>query len=235
MGKVVLGTLEKMDLRTTLENIKVADSVGLGDVTYVLPATDQNVEQLRGGDHQLYIPSTLLKEDHQLLTGEKVYFDLENYPFYQAAKQLVQQKDKPKGVFRFRRMVKPGESESLFAGDLYVITSLLGEPEDVQVKRTNQSITPAHTILMINFGGGTMAHVEYTVSDQEKVELEWSGNKQIIEFNSNELKPVQPGSKTRLPLMYTVDAILENAHTVDQALVERLNNFRKLLSRGEKK
>lgn len=233
MGKVVLGQLEKIDLRATVENVEAVNSVGQENVTYLIPATDENWEQLREGDHQLYIPSTLLMEDQQPSTGMKVYFDLENYPFYQAAKQLIKQTDKPKGVFRFRRMVKQGESGSLLAEDLYVIASLLGHPEDVQVKRTDQSIKPAHTILMINFGGGTMAHVEYTVSDHDKVELEWSGNNQIIEFNSDELKPVQPGNKTRLPLMYTVDAILENAHPVDQVLMDRLNNFRKLLSRGE--
>ena len=106
-----------------------------------------------------------------------MYFDLENYPFYQKVKEMIGKEDKPKGVLRFRRMVKKDENQSLLAGDLYVLSSLLGEPQDVQVKQTDQSVTPAHTIIMMNFGGGTMAHIEYTVTNQERIELEWSGIK----------------------------------------------------------
>ena len=109
---------------------------------------------------------------------------------------------------------------------------LLGDPKDVQIKQTDQSLTFAHTIIMMNFGGGTMAHIEYTVTDQEQIELEWSGIKNIIEFDSEEVGVIQSGTKGISTLVYTVDAILATAHQLDQTLVDRLNHFNKLIKGG---
>ena len=62
----------------------------------------------------------------------------------------------------------------------------------------------------MNFGGGTMAHIEYTVT---KIGSELSLNgvalKTIIEFDSDEMKPIQAREvKRHLPLAYSVDSIL---------------------------
>ncbi|WP_421102832.1 hypothetical protein ACOKXV_08730, partial [Sporosarcina psychrophila] len=181
--------------------------------------------------NEVYIPFTELTADHQML-GWHVYFDLANYSFYQKVKELIGKGDKPKGVFRFRRMVNQYENNSLFTGDLYVLSSLLGEPQRIQVKQTDQTVIPVHTIILMDFGGGTMAHIEYTVTNQERIELEWSGIKTILEFDSDQMRSIQQGSKASLPLAYSVDAILATAQKVDQVLVNRLNYFSNLFNGG---
>lgn len=239
MAKIVLGKLEQLDFRTTLEKVHVIESVGGLTVTkgesYVLEHTDHHAEAVRNAEHSVYLPVSALT------TGDKnqdvkVYFDLENYPFYQKAQEMIRQEAKPKGVFRFRRTLKQAVNESIIAEDLYVLSSLLGEPEDVQVSQSNQSVLPIHIILMINFGGGTMAHMEYTFTqtDQERIEFEWSGVKNIIEFDSEALKPIQPDHHRNLALIYPVDSILNTAHQVDQELIDRLDHFKKLINGGAK-
>ena len=182
--KIVFASLEKLDFRNTFENVSVIESVEQlknttnEDTTYVLAVSEEQLKVVGDSGNEVYIPSTELTADHQSL-GWHVYFDLENYPFYQKVKEMIGKEDKPKGVFRFRRMVKQYENKSLLTGDLYVLSSLLGEPQRIQVKQTDQSVIPAHTIILMDFGGGTMAHIEYTVTKQERIELEWSGIKTI--------------------------------------------------------
>lgn len=236
MAKIVLGRLEQLDLRTTLEKICVVDNVDkiptdIQENTYVMESTEENLQAIVGTKHQAYIPVTALKMN-DLVFDTNVYFDLESYSFYQAAKEIIQKEDKPKGVFRFRRMVQSDNKNELIASDLYVLSSLLGDPEHVQVKQTDHSIIPSHVIIMINFGGGTMAHIEYTFTDQERIEFEWSGVKNIIDFDSETLKPIQPDHPKNLALVYPVDSILAKSHRVDQALIDRLNHFKKLINGG---
>lgn len=239
MAKIVLGKLEQLDFRTTLEKVHVIASVdaitAIEGESYVLKYTDDHVQSVKNMDHQTYLPAAALTtDDHN--QGIKVYFDLENYPFYQKAQEIIQREDKPKGVLRFRRTLKQAVNKSIIAEDLYVLSSLLGELEDIQVNRSNRTVLPTHMIVMINFGGGTMAHLEYTFTqtDQERIEFEWSGVKNIIEFDSEALKPIQPDHHRNLALIYPVDSILNTAHQVDQALMDQLDYFKKLINGGAK-
>ncbi|MEK4403740.1 hypothetical protein MKZ26_04725 [Sporosarcina sp. FSL K6-6792] len=235
--KIIFANLEKLDFRNTFKNVSVIDSVDQlknaanEDVTYVSAISEEHLKVVWNSKYEVYIPFTELTADHQML-GWHVYFDLENYPFYQKVKGMIDKEEKTKGVFRFRRMVKQYENNSLLTGDLYVLSSLLGEPQRIQVKQTAQTVIPVHTIILMDFGGGTMAHIEYTVTNQERIELEWSGIKTILEFDSDQMRPILQGSKASLPLAYSVDAILATAQKVDQVLVNRLNYFSKLFNGG---
>ena len=203
--KIVFASLEKLDLNNTFENVSLLESgeqlknTTNGDTTYVLAVSGEHMKAEGISGNEVYIPFTELDDDQQRL-GSHVYFDLECYPFYQKVKELIGKEDKPKGVLRFRRMVNQYDKKSLLTSDLYVLSSLLGKPLDFQVKQTNQSVIPAHTIILMDFGGGTMAHIEYTVAGQERIELEWSGIKTIIEFDSDQMGSIQQGTKTSLPL-----------------------------------
>lgn len=236
MTKVVLANTERLDLVSSLAQVNVLDSPSdlsaTDETVSVLSDVSDHLSVLNDDKNEVYIPSTLLTENHIAQENVHVYFDLENFPFYQRAKDIIEQEDKPKGVFRYRRMVTKDEKSSTLIGDLYVLSSLLGDAEDIKIKQTDQSTIPAHTIITVNFGGGTMAHIEYTVSDRERIELEWSGVKNIIEFDSDEMSPIEPIDRTKLPLLYTVDSILETAHQVDQELLEQLNNFTELVNGG---
>jgi len=235
--KIVFANLEKLDLRNAFINVSLIESVEqLKDTTnmdaiYVLAVSGEQFKVEGNSGNEVYIPFTELTDDYKNL-GWHVYFDLESYPFYRKVKELIGNEDKPKGVLRFRRMVNQDDNRTLLTGDLFVLSSLLGEPQDIQVKQTAQTVIPAHTIILMDFGGGTMAHIEYTVTDRERIELEWSGIKTIIEFDSEQMTPIKHGSKTSLPLAYSVDAILTSAQKIDQELVKRLNYFSNLITGG---
>lgn len=237
MAVVIVAELEKLDFRLAVKPVSVLESVDQltaidnDDTIYVLAATDENLNALKNELHHVFLPSVMVPGEDQN-AKVSIYFDLENYPFYQQAKEIISQEEIFKGVFRFRRTVTKAEDQSLFVGDLYVLAGLLGEPEVVHVKTTVQSVSPVYIIMMMNFGGGKMAHIEYTIHHQERIELEWSGIKNIIEFDSNDVKPAQPGSKTTLPLAFTVDSILATGHQVNQNILERLTHFEKLISGG---
>lgn len=238
MAVVILAELEKLDFRLDVKTVKVLDSVEQlkeaddGETTFVLATTDDNLQALKNESHQVFIPSTMVMGEEQNMN---IYFELENYSFFQEAKEFIQREENAKGVFRFRRTVTTAENKSLFVGDLYVLAGLLGESKDAYVKLTDQSITPSYIILMMHFGGGKMAHIEYLVQPQERIELEWSGINNIIEFDSDEIRTAQPGSETSLPIAYSVDSILATGHQVNQSILERLAHFEKLISGGTDK
>src|SRR5690625_4610131 len=238
MTKVVLANPHRLDFVSTLVKTNMLESVEQittdEEVVSVLPDESENLTVENNHETKVYIPSTLLTNDVINKSNVHVYFDLENYPFFQKAKEVIEEGPKSKGVFRFRRMVKQGEDPNILAGDLYVLFSLLGSVEDIKIKQTDQTITPAHTIIMINFSDGAMAHIEYTINDRERIELEWSGVKNIIEFDSDEMSPIQPIDQTKLPLLYTIDSILETAHKPDQSLIDQLQTFEEIVSGGVK-
>lgn len=236
MTKIVLADINRVDLDLSLTQLKVLDSVNelsvTKETTFILPITKENLKIIDNHEYEIYIPATYLTGKHEHTDHVSVYFDLENYAFFQAIKEIIQKEAKPKGVLRFRRMVKQREKISSLAGDLYVLSHLLGGALNIQVKQTSQSVIPAHTIVLANFGGGTMAHIEYTVSNQEQIEMEWSGVNDIIEFDSNEMHFIQSGDRTDLPFPYTIDSILETAHAVDKELIDELKKFELYLNGG---
>lgn|SRR5699024_4964418 len=235
MTKIVLGKKEKIDLRTTLKEVDFVDSVQDvkdGCELAFVEGTDKNLSTVDPQAQEVYIPAHLLTTDQAVANNTYVYFDLENYPFYQSAKAIIEKEDKPKGVFRYRRKVKEGTGEKLFASDIYMLASLLGEPQGLKVKKTDPSVIPAHIIVMVNFGGGTMAHIEYTISDEDRIELEWSGTKNIIEFDSDQMTPISPKGHTTLPLAYSVDSIVSLAHKLDQSLLDELDKYNQLIDGG---
>lgn len=239
--KIVLGRIEKIDFRTSSKNVKVLESlnqlpeVSDKDTIFVATDIDEDLDIIKKRENKIYIPSSKLTTENQDIEGLHVYFDLENYPFYQKAQELLSKGDNSKGVFRYRRMVNKDEGNSLLAEDFYILSSLLGDPEDIKIKQTDSKIIPSHTIITINFGGDKMAHIEYTVTNQERIELEWNGIKNIIAFDSDEMRPILPENNNKLPLAYSVDSIVGFAHKVDESLINRLDYFKKKIEGGTPK
>ena len=234
-----MSDIEKIDNPFTVENVTILKSLdeiednGKEDTNYVV-ATDEYAKALARKKENIYLPYSLLMEKHR---NEQVfvYFELEALSFFQSFTQIVKNETNPRGVFRFRRTINRENNQPLIAGELYVFSTLFGVPKDIHIKKTDSSKAPRHIIIMINFGDGTIAHIEYTVGDQEKIELEWSGIKNIIEFDSDQMKPVIPNDKTLLPLTYSVDAILSSAKVIDDKMIIQLDDFQKLLDGGAQK
>lgn len=226
MRTIVVADLEKVDFQTTLPKVTPVDSIDqLTNENEIYLIESLNVSILNENSN-VYIPSTLLKKADD---NVYVYFDLEQYPFYQKVKEMI---GNPKGVLRFRRIISKAESSRIAASDLYVFMLLLGEPKHVQVKRTNHEVKPYHLIVMVDFGEGTMAHLEYTFYDKERIELEWSGIGNIIEFNSEEMTPVNQQKHVSLPLLYNVDSVLKYGKKANQDLVDRLEKFNEIIFGG---
>ncbi|MFC4025080.1 hypothetical protein ACFOUV_14895 [Oceanobacillus longus] len=234
MRTILFTKLNKIDSDTTTKKINFvesADQLTKENEIFIVDDNEANIEAFMDETDQVYIPFKLL--DRATAKGNvHVYFELEQYPFFQKIKDAI---TVPKGVLHFKRTISTAESTQLIASDLIVFSAILGEPVDVKVKQTNPTVAPHHQIVTVNFGEGTMAHLEYTIGKaDEKIELEWSGIKQIIEFDSEEMKPLVPGGYTSLPLTFSVDSILTTAVKADEKLLERLQKFTQLITGGAK-
>ncbi|QGH33474.1 hypothetical protein GI584_05310 [Gracilibacillus salitolerans] len=226
MGNIVFARLDKIDYQATVRTIvDSVEQLAEPNETALFPLSKTKLDAVLNENNNIFIPATLLLEN--AAKEVNVYFDLENYHFFQKIKEVIEKENKPKGVFRLRRIMGNDDNKKLIATDLYVLSLSLGEPLDVQVKQTNQTVSPYHVIVTVDFGGGAMAHMEYTFSDQdERIELEWSGIKTILEFDSETMNSLESS------LTYSVDAIIDNAHKVDQSLIKRLTNYEQLVDGG---
>ncbi|WP_026907220.1 hypothetical protein [Paucisalibacillus globulus] len=204
MGNIVYANVGKV-----VGNVEVVDSFErVRDRTVLFDL--EKIDFVGGqGDHRIYIPATMIGS----VQGENVfvYHELGLYPFFQKAKKIILESGVPKGVFRLRRIIESKKNRSVIASDLVVLSTVFGEPERIVIKHSPMEMQPAHVIVMISFNGGTMAHVDYTFTGKEYIELEWSGIGQIIEFNSAEMNPMNLVVNLPLTLQYHVESILETS------------------------
>lgn len=237
IANIILGDLNKIDSHLPIKKVTISNSPDeiqedlYEDVSYVIAATANNVKGVINKNGNVYLPYSLYNENY-LNSRTYIYFELEVLPFFRSFTEIIKKEVNPRGVFRYRRTIQGESILSMIVGDLYVITSLLGEPKDIHLKQSRLSLMPRHIIIMIDFGLGTMAHIEYTTGNQEKIELEWSGIKHIIEFDSDQMKPVHPNDRTLLPLTYSVDALVSSAKVIDEKIITRLDYFQKLMDEG---
>jgi hypothetical protein len=204
-----VGNIIYVSVGKVVGNVEVVDSFEqVEDRTVLLDL--EKIHLVGGrGDHRVYIPATRIDS----VQGEDVfvYHELELYPFFQKAKEILLETGVPKGVFRLRRIIESKKNSSVIASDLVVLSTVFGEPERIVIKHSPKEMQPAHVIVMISFDGGTMAHVDYTFTGKEYIELEWSGIGQIIEFNSEEMNPMNLVVNVPLTLHYHVESILETS------------------------
>lgn len=181
----------------------------------------RELNHIVSGYEKVYIPTAAIPA---VLATEtvNVYLELETYPFFRRFKELMESQSEPKGVFRYRRMCKQDTAESLLIEDLFVITSLFGDPDRVHVKRTVRNIFPFHVIVTLKFPNGTMAHVEYTLTDKEQIELEWNGIQQIVEFCSDEMNASISDDRLSSSLDVSAIAVIATAHKQNESFMNRL-------------
>lgn len=225
MVNVIYENVERIDRFTTTVDVDVVNSIEQASGETVL--IDAGLTTIQDfGYHTVYVPAFYL---NRVKGGKvKVYHELAQYPFFQEAKSIMSSNESPKGVFRLRRLLETEKNDSIIASDLCVLTSLFGEPEVIDVKHSRYGLEPQHVIVTANFVRGTMAHIDYTFSSKESIELEWSGIKQIIEFNSDEMNPMKPSHFTTLPLRYNVDSILDSAEDLD-LVAPKLTRFQRVI------
>lgn len=236
MAIVLVENPAKLDNRKTVLNTETITSLDElkekqdGNFVHLLEASEDNLLNVTNRAEKVFLPSAFVNSIDPEVDAY-VYFDLESYPFFQKFKKLVGQQPQSKGVLRFRRVMVE-EKSSVMASDLYVLSSVFGNPESVHIKQSKRQPGVIHRIMLVNFGKGIMSHIEYTVANEERIELELSGIKSIVEFNSDDMKPIQPESKTSLPLSYTVNDMMASARKVDEQLINRLQDFLVLIEGG---
>lgn len=233
MTIVLVESPDKLDKRKTVmstERITSFDEIKENtdeNFAFVMEATKDNVQSVTKHTDRVFLPSTSLLTFNPAVDCY-VYFDLESYPFFQKFKKLMEKLQQSKGVLRFRRTMLE-ENQELVLSDLYVLSSIFGGLESVHIKQSKRQSGSFHMIMMANFGKGIMSHIEYTVANEERIELELSGIKSIVEFNSDQMNPIHAESKTHLPLSYSVDDILDSARKVDDNMVKSLHAIRELI------
>lgn len=201
MGKVVIVNLEKVKLDR--EVVRSLD--GVGDHLVLMDWHDVSWDEL--GEHDVFIPASL--QDSDISDQAFIYHELALYPFFQEIKAKIIEDGSLTGVFRYRRVVNELVNNALISSDLCVLESIFGQPKSLVVKRSKEEVVPYHVILMIQYEK-VMAHIEYTFSGDESLQIEWSGALKIIEFHSDELKPLKLGGN-KLPLSYRIDSILTHS------------------------
>lgn len=155
MTTIILGNKDQINFHSALYDVAYLDFMGdakESDKLIFASATDYNLSAIDLETQEVYIPAHKLNENMDTSNNTYVYFDLENYPFFQAAQAIIKREEKPKGVLRYRRTVEESVGEAFFVSDFCVLTSLLGEPEDIKVRRTNASVMPVHMIALVDFG-----------------------------------------------------------------------------------
>lgn len=223
---VILGSFNdvKLGQASRLHSVEKLVEINGEQGSFVMDATEKNLRALEKSGYDIFISTDLLSYVNED-SNTNVYFELECYPFYQKIKEIIESGSKANGVFRFRRMVREDNLDSM-AGDLYVLSLLFGEPKERQIKRSKGDSGTSHMILMIRFESGAMAHVEFTIANVDRVEMEWSGMKRIVEFDSEEL------NGQLLPLQYNADDLLRSAKKVDAVLIAKVKFYRDILAGG---
>ncbi|WP_062051624.1 hypothetical protein [Bacillus sp. JCM 19034] len=223
MAVIIVGDIQPSKSLKVL----VSDAVSDG-CNWMTNRSVQKCVQLAKQGHKMYLPAETAMSSDELI-GCHVYFELECLPFYSKAKEMIQQGDRPSGVFRYRRKLKTnGHFESMIS-DLYVLSRLFGNPLDTHVKQSKAGVNPAHTIVTLDFGNGRIAHLEYTESEQKQIELEWSGIGKIIEFNSEEMVSLSTETNT---LTIPIQNIFKHAQLVNQQLLDQLQGIEHMLTGG---
>src|SRR5699024_11631751 len=80
MTQIVLGRKDKIDFRTTLEEVAFLNTVNemkAGQNRVFLEATEENIAAIDPQTHDLYVPSHQLTESQDASQNIHVYFDLE--------------------------------------------------------------------------------------------------------------------------------------------------------------
>ncbi|MUK87385.1 hypothetical protein GMD78_03085 [Ornithinibacillus sp. L9] len=225
MRKLIIGDLDKFTLEVNQMKEK--------EDTYLIRSLNDVDHLVLSHDDQVFFPMSKLPQVKSV-DDPYVYFDLESYPFFQKAKEIITSDPHPQGVFRLRRKTRSTTTnDPIIVDDLFVVSSMFGSPKMVYVKRTAKDQSPLHIIVTVTFNCGTMAHLDYTFMDEEVIELEWSGNKKIIEFTSMEADPF--ATKKDHTLIYSIDSVLDHSHPVNDSLLKRLDDIRNLVTRGDQR
>ncbi|WP_060678222.1 hypothetical protein [Virgibacillus halodenitrificans] len=193
--------------------------------------SDAQFHEVLAEGYDVYVPSSLITDDYcGSYNNLYTYFELENYPFFKKLKDVIKKDENKKGVFRFRRKVSEKEQKTI-SSDLYVLNFVFGDIENVEFAHSDRGYEPFHVILLVHYINGTFAHLEYTFTDEDSIEFDWSGLKRIIEFDGNEMNPVKTNDQSSSLMLYT-DTILSTACQVNEELMTKLNSFKRLVDEG---
>lgn len=232
---IVLGNLNKIELGDDDKNMVIIHSekdierYKENKAKIMVISKMKNLELFKGSGDKIYIPSTMIKREWK--DKAYVYFELEQYAFFQKLREILTAEMRKKGVLRFRRLVNSELDQSIILSDFYAFSTFFGECEVVQVKRTSNTKGPIHVILAATFSENVLAHLEYTFLPQEKetVALEWSGVKNILELNSNEMDPLLSNEQTNQPLDYSLSSIIKNSHLLNEDLIGKWDQLNQML------
>lgn len=229
-GKVILpNNIAAEDSSCREQMKKITDSQN--DYTLLSP-DETKLQKFLQGDYEypIYVSSEYLSRFINL-ENVRIFFELQASAFYQKWLGLMENDFNKKGVLRIRRKSRETDFISKLRDDIFVLSQLFGPAISIHVNQSSKGVTLVHLIGLVKFESGAIAHLEYTTSLEETITFDWSGNKQIVEFNSTEMNPIEPSLENN-PLQYSVENIVACAFSLDHELKERLSSLEKRLRAG---
>lgn len=184
-----------------------------------------NIDEQKIGNHQIYMPSHSIEQATRFKNA-KIYMDLESYPFYQQVKNIIQKSETKKGVLRYWRMCKEDINLSLLIEDIFVISSLFGDPEKIHLEHTGKAVQPYHIILTVHFSTGALAHIEYTLCEKEEIQIEWNSIQKMVVFSSAEMNAYITNDTYPSSLVLSPELIFNHAHDLNDKLIEKLQKYK---------
>ncbi|MEO4052554.1 hypothetical protein [Solibacillus sp. CAU 1738] len=209
MTTIVVTSLEKIQTNHSLYTTQIVDN-----------STSTNVDIAITTNASIVAHNKILPFNRDLAEGQKVYFDLAAYSFFEHIHAAISAQEEKCGVLRFRRS---GEKNGL-VGDLFVLTQLFGTMQQVHIS-SRELAEKKHIIVLCKLGDNVMAHIEYTATEQERIEFEFSSPQHIIEFDSAEMVPNNPYKAPQ----YNIDTINKFAVNIDDILLEKLHHLEQLV------
>ncbi|WP_077297837.1 hypothetical protein [Virgibacillus pantothenticus] len=236
MQLIIVDHLKKLKLISEGASYKVVDSWEALDSTdrvdtFFVAHNQIATEAVKKAD-RVIVPST---EAEKFLTAKEmyVYFDLAAYPFFQKLQQIIEADVKKKGVLRLHRATKQQAFFPVCKEDILVCTYLFGEVCNLYVKHSSSS-KQAHTVIMVQFTTGAIAHLEYTTTNYEKLTFDWSGDRMIAEFDSIDMAPIKTTTSPDCSssLYHTIDTVLSSCKPLNSKLQNKMNNLENQLKKA---
>lgn len=213
MTTIVVPALEKVRMGHTLYTTQIINSI-----------SQKNSDIAITTNYEIVTENKITPLHRYSKSGDKVYFDLASYPFFERVHASITAQENKCGVLRFRRSGPTNES----VGDLVVLSQLFGKINNVH-RVVRELEGKMHSIILCKFGDEVMAHIEYTTSSYERIEFEFSSPHQIIEFDSAEMVPTNLHNKPQ----YSIDCILNFALELNDSLLDSLQQIKLQLGGDE--